>query len=331
MPAPFIASRPSVGRSPVRAAPIRGLVLAALLPVCVAAGGCASGGDRPPASRSDASAGNWSTWVLSSPSEVRVPPARRPDSAGGEGGGVAPPRGAGASAESARRAETALPAEPWMETAFELVSQRAKDPAAASRAYGSWRSRCTTPSWLPRMAGGPSPGAAISRARRPSASGSSRPLRACRHRRRRVPPTRLPLPRATPRALRADGRDGRRLSGRLGSERPRRRAGRVEAGTGGRRTGHRQGEKGRHKAPLGRRPSSGPWPLAPPAGLGRPARVTSGGDLANLGAAVRQRAPAATATRLRLPALSGGGRRGPSHQPAAHSRPAADRQVLGGG
>jgi len=110
-----------------------------MLALAVLAGGC-GGDDDSGAPGSEPTAGTWRTWVLSSPEQVAVP---------------APPAAGSAAAktdlaELRRLAETRTPAmvsearswarrspfEPWMRVNFELVANRAKDPVAASRAYG---------------------------------------------------------------------------------------------------------------------------------------------------------------------------------------------------
>src|SRR5215210_5929861 len=75
----------------------------------------------------ESSAGSWKTWVLGSADEIAVPP---------------PPVEADAELAQLRRvAATRTPAmarevERWMEVNFDYVAERAKDPPAASRAYG---------------------------------------------------------------------------------------------------------------------------------------------------------------------------------------------------
>ena len=116
--------------------------------------------------------------MLSSPEDLRDSAVGPREAPGGQGAGGAPPRDAAAPAEptpASRQAELPVPAEPWMETAFALVSLRAKDPPAASRAYACWRSPCTTRWWPPRT------GRRSTAARRPQTEG-----------------TRLPAPPSTP-------------------------------------------------------------------------------------------------------------------------------------
>jgi membrane-associated phospholipid phosphatase len=104
------------------------------------AAGCGGDEGERGAPGTEPTAGSWRTWVLSSPGQIAVP---------------APPAAGSAAAkadlaELRRLAETRTPAmaraarasagrspfEPWMNVNFELVANRAKDPVAASRAYG---------------------------------------------------------------------------------------------------------------------------------------------------------------------------------------------------
>ncbi|MDQ6749412.1 MAG: vanadium-dependent haloperoxidase [Actinomycetota bacterium] len=105
------------------------LILALLI------GGCGSSKDDKAPLGSEASAGTWKTWVLSSPSEIPVP---------------APPAAGSAAAKrdqqemrtalsnrTAAQAQSAEPVvQPWLSRAMTLVSQREKNPPRASRAYG---------------------------------------------------------------------------------------------------------------------------------------------------------------------------------------------------
>jgi membrane-associated phospholipid phosphatase len=101
--------------------------------------GC-GGNDDTRSTDAEPTAGRWHTWVLSAPGDVVVP--------------APPTRGSAAAradldvlqrlrrtrtpamARAARAAARRSPIEPWMNVNFELVANRAKDPVAASRAYG---------------------------------------------------------------------------------------------------------------------------------------------------------------------------------------------------
>ena len=114
--------------------------MALLFPVGVV-GGCGSSDDGERSGpRLEPSAGNWKTWVLSSPGEIRVPPPPRPGSAAARSDEQRLRRAMHERTASEERAEREFgvnPAmEPWLERAMAFVAQRAKDPPAASRAYG---------------------------------------------------------------------------------------------------------------------------------------------------------------------------------------------------
>lgn len=119
---------------------LRGVAkLFAVLAAGVLAGGCGDSPDEPSGVASEPSAGEWRTWVLSSPGEVRVPPPPRPGSTAArrdEHALVSAGRGRTASQERAIHEFGADPAvTPWLELSMAFVAQRAKDPLAASRAY----------------------------------------------------------------------------------------------------------------------------------------------------------------------------------------------------
>jgi len=112
-----------------------------LLAIVVAAAGCGgSARSAGSAVSAEPSAGGWKTWVLRSPGQIAVPP---PPAAGS-------PASKSERAELLRLAKARTPAmvrsaevfnrqpvmEPWMNVNFELVANRAKNPVAASRAYG---------------------------------------------------------------------------------------------------------------------------------------------------------------------------------------------------
>lgn len=93
-------------------------------------------GSQPPA---EPDAGKWRTWVLSSSSAVRVPPPPRSGSeqarADDEGLSAAVEQRTTADEAMVKRWDRSPPAAPWLERAMNYVSQRPKDPPAASRAY----------------------------------------------------------------------------------------------------------------------------------------------------------------------------------------------------
>lgn len=105
----------------------------------LALGGCGDA-DAPAPAGAEPSAGDWTTWVLSSPDQVKLPP---PPAKGS-------PAAAEDEAELRRLTSARTPAmarrarawngqaaiERWMKVNFEFVAARAKDPPAASRAYG---------------------------------------------------------------------------------------------------------------------------------------------------------------------------------------------------
>ncbi len=115
------------------------LTTAALI-IAVVIGGCGGSKDDSARLGTDASAGTWKTWVLSSPAEVPVP---APPAAGAAAANpdmqelraAARDRGA-ADVARARTQSTEPVVEPWLSRAMTLVSQREKNPPVASRAYG---------------------------------------------------------------------------------------------------------------------------------------------------------------------------------------------------
>jgi hypothetical protein len=106
-----------------------------------ATAGCGSSDDDQPAGpRAEPAAGEWRTWVLSSPSEIRVPPPPTPGSAAARRDEQQLRKARDERTASEERAEREFgvnPAvAPWMNRAMKFVAQRPKDPPAASRAYG---------------------------------------------------------------------------------------------------------------------------------------------------------------------------------------------------
>jgi len=114
-------------------------VLAGMLAVIAISGCGTSGNDEGGAPREEPSAGEWRTWVLSSPGEIRVPAPPKPGSeaARRDERGLRMAMGERtASEERAEREFGVNPAgAPWLQRAMAFVAQRAKDPPAASRAY----------------------------------------------------------------------------------------------------------------------------------------------------------------------------------------------------
>jgi len=120
------------------------LAIGAVLALSIIAGAC---GDEPSTSTPSAtlsaaepSAPNWKTWVLSSPSAVAVPPPPRAGSAAATRDErnlrSATEARTAAQADLARKQDAQSVVEPWLSRAMALVSQREKNPPAASRAYG---------------------------------------------------------------------------------------------------------------------------------------------------------------------------------------------------
>ncbi len=121
-------------------------VIVGAVGLALVAGACSSGSDDTPKAAAaggipaEAAAGNWKTWVLSSPEQIKVP---------------APPK---AGSDSAKAELTELkdlaanrtpqvdqdahhwsdyPAlEPWVKENMQLVSEQSKNPPLASRGYG---------------------------------------------------------------------------------------------------------------------------------------------------------------------------------------------------
>ena len=112
---------------------------AALTVIALLVVGCGSS-DRSEAPQGEPTAGRWHTWVLSSARQIAVPAPPDSESAAARADvdelrRLARTRTA-AQARAATAAARRSPIEPWMDVNFELVANRAKDPVAASRAYG---------------------------------------------------------------------------------------------------------------------------------------------------------------------------------------------------
>lgn len=102
--------------------------------------GCGQSDDGKPPRGAEATAGRWKTWVLTAPSEIKVPapptgesPRARRDVAEYE---RAVTSRTAAQAKLAREYSAAPVVEPWLEQTMELVARRPKDPPSSSRSYG---------------------------------------------------------------------------------------------------------------------------------------------------------------------------------------------------
>jgi hypothetical protein len=122
---------------------MRTRVLWILLLAVLLAGGCGGSDDGPsraPAADAEPTAGTWKTWVLDSPSQIAVPPPPTADSAAAAADVRAldaAVKGRTADVEKqVREQNTQSVVEPWLGRAMALVSQREKNPPAASRSYG---------------------------------------------------------------------------------------------------------------------------------------------------------------------------------------------------
>ena len=117
-------------------------LLALTLLVSIVVAGCGGSDDSTTARTASAepSAASWKPWVLSSASEVAVPPPPRADSAAALRDvrelDRAVKQRSRALAARARTQEQRSVVEPWLGRAMRLVSQREKNPPASSRAYG---------------------------------------------------------------------------------------------------------------------------------------------------------------------------------------------------
>lgn len=119
----------------------RVLFTAMVMATAIGVGACGAA-DRPvavAAPDAEPTAGAWKTWVLKSPSEVPVAPPPQADSAAAardvrELNAAVAARTA-AQEKLAREQATQSVVEPWLGRAMLLVSQREKNPPAASRAY----------------------------------------------------------------------------------------------------------------------------------------------------------------------------------------------------
>ena len=105
------------------------------LAVALVLSGCAET-DAPAQDRAESSAGSWRTWVVGSADDIAVrPPPAETDAELAELRRVAASR-TPAMAREAERWDGEAAIARWMEVNFDYVAERAKDPPAASRAYG---------------------------------------------------------------------------------------------------------------------------------------------------------------------------------------------------
>ena len=113
---------------------------AGVLAASVGAAGCGGSDTSSAAASDDANAGQWKTWVLSSPAEIKVPPPPATGSAAADRDQQELKQAVASrtpSSEATARNWNAAPAmAPWMRDAMSFVSQRPKDPPYSSRAYG---------------------------------------------------------------------------------------------------------------------------------------------------------------------------------------------------
>lgn len=112
-------------------------VLATALLVGALLVGCGEGSSFEAGAGAEPKAGTWKTWVLSSPTEVRVPPPPKGDEARAEADEA---RRLSAQPTPEDRAETEKwsqnpPTKPWLDFNIELVAAGVKDPPLASRGY----------------------------------------------------------------------------------------------------------------------------------------------------------------------------------------------------
>lgn len=102
--------------------------------------GCgASDDDSAETRRAEPAAGQWKTWAIGSPGELRVPPPPRAGSAAAErdaeGLAAALRERSRVVTDFARRIEREPAGQEWLDRAMEFVASRDKDPPASSRNY----------------------------------------------------------------------------------------------------------------------------------------------------------------------------------------------------
>jgi PAP2 superfamily len=102
--------------------------------------GCGDSEESSLAARDEPDAGHWKTWVLASPSEIKVPPPPAADSTAATQDQAelkqAVDSRTPAEEQSARDWNAPPAMAPWIRDAMEFVAQRPKDPPYSSRAYG---------------------------------------------------------------------------------------------------------------------------------------------------------------------------------------------------
>ena len=102
---------------------------------------CGDGGDGAigPVVRAERSAGTWKTWVLSSGSEIQVPPPPAKGSAQAKADLDAvkdrADKRTAATSQVVEKWSGPLAMKPWTETAFDFVSKSEKNPPLSSRNY----------------------------------------------------------------------------------------------------------------------------------------------------------------------------------------------------
>ena len=116
-------------------AALRALLPLAALVLAIVAGACGDA-QAPAGSGAEPEAGEWKTWVLASPQEIAIPAPPADDDAEREQLRKTAAARTPAMVREARRWDGPGAIERWMEVNFEYVADRAKDPPAASRAYG---------------------------------------------------------------------------------------------------------------------------------------------------------------------------------------------------
>lgn len=118
----------------------RSWVTAMALVVGVPLAGCGGTSDTMSSPGAEPTAGTWHTWVLQAAGAIAVaaPPAAGSAAARADVAALRRLRRTRTPAmvRTARAAAGRSPIEPWMNVNFELVANRAKNPVAASRAYG---------------------------------------------------------------------------------------------------------------------------------------------------------------------------------------------------
>ena len=134
-------SSPPRTRSAARRA-IAGLAVGVVLAATVVACG-GDKGDRGGVSaglRAEPTAGEWTTWVLGSPTEISGPPPPKAGSEEREAELDEVERRSGSRGpqieEAVRRWSSPVPTQPWTDTAYDFVSRSAKNPPLSSRNYG---------------------------------------------------------------------------------------------------------------------------------------------------------------------------------------------------